>query len=32
MASKTSPEIIRDGLWDNNPALVQCWACVRCWQ
>lgn len=23
MASKTSPEIIRDGLWDNNPALVQ---------
>ena len=23
MATKTSSEIIRDGLWDNNPALVQ---------
>lgn len=23
MATKTSPEIIRDGLWTNNPALVQ---------
>ncbi|MCG7200008.1 electron transport complex subunit E [Marinobacter pelagius] len=23
MASKTSAEIIRDGLWNNNPALVQ---------
>ncbi len=23
MASKTSSEIIRDGLWNNNPALVQ---------
>ncbi len=23
MASKTSREIIRDGLWTNNPALVQ---------
>lgn len=23
MASKTSAEIIRDGLWHNNPALVQ---------
>lgn len=23
MATKTSGEIIRDGLWDNNPALVQ---------
>ncbi|NWN90868.1 electron transport complex subunit E [Marinobacter adhaerens] len=23
MATKTSREIIRDGLWDNNPALVQ---------
>lgn len=23
MASKTSAEIIRDGLWSNNPALVQ---------
>lgn len=23
MATKTSTEIIKDGLWDNNPALVQ---------
>jgi electron transport complex protein RnfE len=23
MASKTSADIIRDGLWNNNPALVQ---------
>ncbi|MBL3558096.1 MULTISPECIES: electron transport complex subunit E [Marinobacter] len=23
MATKSSPEIIRDGLWTNNPALVQ---------
>lgn len=23
MTTKTSAEIIRDGLWDNNPALVQ---------
>ncbi|MCK7548075.1 electron transport complex subunit E [Marinobacter koreensis] len=23
MASKTPAEIVRDGLWDNNPALVQ---------
>ena len=23
MATKSSSEIIRDGLWDNNPALVQ---------
>lgn len=23
MATKTSGDIIRDGLWDNNPALVQ---------
>ena len=23
MATKTSSEIVRDGLWDNNPALVQ---------
>ena len=23
MATKSSSEIVRDGLWDNNPALVQ---------